>query len=196
MGGGPKCFGNFNTSYATSELGKPLKPCVLPKIYSPKGTSKIVKVAAAFFHNLKQNMTQTCCSFKCLVVYVHENYKWQKVLVTMQYSKIHTLKLYSKQKMNQQIFHYLQPVAEKNQKCIHKEIKGILNVAYTCYHLLQRLFSFCPPPKHHNNCNTIMLKLCYTEGRTQTESLEIGVLRRTSEPNSRDVKARRRKLHI
>jgi hypothetical protein len=35
----------------------------------------------------------------------------------------------------------------------------------------------------------------HTEGRTQTESLENGVLRRTSEPNSRDMKAYWRKLH-
>ena len=76
--GCPKCLGIFNRSYATSELGKPLKPCVLPNVYTLKGTSKIVKVAGAFFHSLKQNMMQTCCSFKCVVVYVH-----QKVLVIM-----------------------------------------------------------------------------------------------------------------
>jgi hypothetical protein len=120
---GPKCLGIFNRSYATSELGKPLKPCVLPIVCSPKGTSKIVKVAAAFFHSLKYNMTQTCCSFKCVVFYVHQNYKWQKVLVKMQYSKIHKLKLYSKQKMNQQIFLHLQLVAEKFRNALKKQLR-------------------------------------------------------------------------
>jgi len=106
-------LGIFNRSYATSERGKPLKPCILPNVCPPKATSKIVKVAAAFFHSLKQNMMQTCCPFKCVVFYVHQNYKWQKAFVTMHYSKIHKLKLYSKQKMNQQTLLYLQLVAEK-----------------------------------------------------------------------------------
>lgn len=39
----------------------------------------------------------------------------------------------------------------KNKKCMHKEINGRLNVAYTCYHLLQRLFPSSPPPKQQNN---------------------------------------------
>jgi len=96
--GGPKYLGIFSRNYATSEPGKPLKPCVLPNVCSSKVLPKIVKVAGALLHSLKQNMTQTCCSFNCAVFYVHQNYKWQKALVIMQYSKIHKLKLYSKQK--------------------------------------------------------------------------------------------------
>ena len=108
--GGPKCLGIFNRSYTTFELGKPLKPCVLPNVCSPKATSHIVKVAGEFFHSLKQNMKQICCSFKCAVFYVHQTYKWKQALVTMKYSNIHKVKLYSKQKMNQQTLLYLQLV--------------------------------------------------------------------------------------
>jgi len=48
---GPKCLSIFRISYATSELGKPFKPCVFSNVCSPKVTSKIVKVAGAFFHS-------------------------------------------------------------------------------------------------------------------------------------------------
>ena len=86
---------------------------ILPNVCSPKATSKIVEVAAAFFHSSRQNMMQTCCSFKRVVFYVQQNYKRQKALVTMHYSKIHKLKLYSKQKMNQQTLLFLHLVARK-----------------------------------------------------------------------------------
>jgi hypothetical protein len=83
-----------------------------------------VKVAEAFFHSLKQNMTQICCSFKGVVLCVHENYKWQKVLVTMRYATIHKLKLYSKQKMNQQDSALFTASGRKSRNAFTKKLRA------------------------------------------------------------------------
>jgi hypothetical protein len=69
-------FGIFSRCHTTFELGKPLNNLCSSHFLLSKPYMQHFEEFCSIIPQLKQNLMQTCCSFKSAIFLVHQNCKW------------------------------------------------------------------------------------------------------------------------
>ena len=74
-------FRIFKRSHNNFEIRKLLKHLCCAHVHSSNAIFNILKSCVAFFTNFMQHLMQTCCYIKSAILKIHQNCKWNSILL-------------------------------------------------------------------------------------------------------------------